>query len=194
MSIIILGESNTNMKNSFTFDVSFNDVPLLPYEWDKTATLTGINVIRVKKSDIDSILRYETYIKSDKKILLLSDTKCSIALKLNKDGKVLKRSFLEFEDDVDVCEFANNMRCTNLKYTCTSNKITYSDNLMEDENIKEYLLNTINNIKDEDKSKYLYYLYFNKIDDYNINKLVASIKEDDTSKIHELYDFMILNK
>ena len=182
------------MKNSFTFDVSFNDVPLLPYEWDKTATLTGINVIRVKKSDIDSILRYETYIKSDKKILLLSDTKCSIALKLNKDGKVLKRSFLEFEDDVDVCEFANNMRCTNLKYTCTSNKITYSDNLMEDENIKEYLLNTINNIKDEDKSKYLYYLYFNKIDDYNINKLVASIKEDDTSKIHELYDFMILNK
>ena len=179
------------MKNSFTLEVSFSLVPLNPYEWDNITVISGISVLRIKQKALKDILTYDAIINSDKKTLLLSDGKCSIVVRLDSDGHVLKRSFLTFEKDAEVCEFACNMKSYDLEYTVTNTKLKYPDKLQEDKMIKEYLLKSIKQTKDEDKSKYLYYLYFNSVDDYNKEKLLTSIKEDECGNYQKLYDFLM---
>ena len=181
------------MKNSFTIEVCFNRVPLKPYEWDNMSFISGISVTRVNSKCLFDLMTYEGSVYTKNKIILLSDTKNSIALKLNNKGEIVKRSFLDFDKDEDICEYASNIKPTNLDYEITDKKLIYPSNLIEETKMKEYLIKSIKSLKDEDKTKYLYYLYFNDIKDYSKEKLIKTIKNSEFDKCDELYKFLIEN-
>ena len=153
------------MKNNFTVEVCFNDVPLYPYEWDNIAFISGIKVMRVKTSTLTDILEFKAKIEVSNQVIILSDCKTCVVLRLDKNGFVKKRSFIPFLQDVDICEFAMSLKCSELKYTISGERLKYAKSLNEEDNMKEYVVESLKKIKDENKYKYLYYLFFNKIDD-----------------------------
>ncbi len=182
------------MKNSFMIEVCFDKVPIKPYEWDKVVFIGGISVIRVSSKCLFDLMTYDGNIKNAKnKILLLSDTNNSIVLKLNENGEIIKRSFLDFNKDEDICEYASNIKTTKMDYTITEKMLEYPSVLVEEIKMKEYLVKSIKTLKDEDKSKYLYYLYFDNINDYSKDKLIKSIKKSEYDKCNKLYKFLIEN-
>lgn len=172
--------------------VNFSKVPLMPYEWSSYTLLSNIKLLRVNSQTLLDLLTYECTLNYKDKTLLISDTKNSCALRLS-NGKVTSRSFLLFDEDLDACEFSSSLKTTHLDYTKTNTKLKYPDTLSEEEQIKSYLINTISSLKDESKSKYLYYLYFNDISDYSKTKLLTSIKTTNSSKNYDLYKFLTQN-
>lgn len=178
------------MKNSFTVEVDLKDVPNNIYEWESMQIISGIKVVRVPGKMLEDLLTYQGYIKSDKSILLLSDTKTACVFKLDKNGKITKRSFLTFERDEEVCEYACNLKTEFIEYGITNKKLVYSNTLKEEESVKKYLVNKISESNDEDKNKYLYYLYFDKVEGYSKDKLLKSIKKDKSGDYQVLYDFL----
>ena len=178
------------MKNNFTVEVSFKDVPDYPYEWDNVIFLTGIRVMRVKTKIINDLLTFNAIVKTNSQTIVLSDCKTSIALRLDKSGRVLKRSFLTFNADTDICEYASNLKCNNLEYTLLDTKLKYERILNEESRMKEYIVKSLKEIKDENEYKYLYYLFFNKIDDYKKEKLLDFIIKDKPGNFQKLYDFL----
>lgn len=181
------------MKNSFMIEVCFNNVPLKPFEWESISFISGVSVIRVNSKTIVDLLTYEGNINIKNRIIVLSDTKNSVALKLNNKGDIVKRSFLDFDKDEDLCEYASNIKITKLDYQITDKKIIYSSILEEEKKMKEYLVKSIKSLKDEDKSRYLYYLYFDDIKDYSKEKLIKTIKNSESSRCEKLYKFLIEN-
>jgi len=161
------------MRNAFAVEVNFKDVPLQPYEWESISFISGISITKVSSKCISDILSYNTYIKSNTKILLL-----------------IKRSFLMYGRDEEICEYACNLKQVGIDYKITEKRVCYKSELSEVEEIKNYLIKFIKEIKDENKSKYLYYLYFNDINGYSKEKLIESIKNDKKDKCQELYDFL----
>ena len=180
------------MKNNFTIEVSFKDVPNYPYEWDNVVFVSGIKVLRVKTKTINDLLTYDAIIKVNSGIVLLSDCKTSMVLRLDKNGKVLKRSFLTFNADTDICEYATNLKCTNLEYNLLDTKLVYEKKLNEENKMKEYVVNSLKKINDENEYKYLYYLFFNEINDYRKEKLLDFIIKDKPGNFQKLYDFLAL--
>ena len=129
---------------------------------------------------------------SKDKILLLSDTKNAIAIRLDKNGRVTKRSFLSYRQDESVCEFACHLKITNLDYLI-ENKIKYDSTFDHETMIRNYIVDNIKKSTDEDKAKYVYYLFFNRISDYSKDKLLESVKSEDYEKCQKIYDFLIQN-
>lgn len=179
------------MKNSFTIEVCFGDVPLMPYEWEKTSTIMGIKVERVPTYLLRDVLTCEGYINARCGTILISDTKTSVALKLNKEGKIIKRSFLKFDDSLDVCEYAFNLKDSKLEFVKGDRKIVYPKNLTVEQEMKDYIISSIKVCKDEDLSRYLYYLYFDEVKSYSKDKLIKSIEGASLDKSLKLYKFLI---
>ena len=178
------------MKRNF-IEVNFNE--LQPYEWDNYIIIDNIKLKRVNTKTIKDIMTYETYIETKDKYILLSDSYNSIALKLDGKGKVLKRSFLTFDRELDIDEYASMKKVQKLDYKILGKKIKYESVLSEEKSIKNYLINTIKNSKDEGKIKYLYYLYFDEIKNYSKEKLIRFINTNESNKYYKLYEFLISN-
>ena len=178
---------------SYCIEVNFNIVPLKAFEWNNYDILNGIRITRVEKGVIDDIMLFDTKIETNQKYLLLSDTFSSIAVKLNSNGKVVKRSFLLFDTELNINEYANNYKITKLKYITYNKKIKYASDLEEEKNIKSDLIKSIKAIDNDDKTKYLYYLYFGKTDNYSKEKLISSIMKNESNKYYELYNFLFTN-
>lgn len=178
------------MKNSFNVEVNFAYVPLKPYEWTKCSFISGLKALRINNSALKSILSFDVNIISKDKTLLLSDTRESIVVRLDDNGKVVGRSFLKFSKDLEIGEFTSNLKPTDLKIIVNDEKIKYDLTLNEEIQIKKFLINSIQKSCDENKSKYLYFLYFNNLDDYSKDKLIKSIKEEQGCKFYKLYDFL----
>ena len=178
---------------SYCIEVNFNIVPLKPFEWNNYDILNGIRITRVEKGVIDDIMLYDTKIETNQKYLLLSDTFSSIAVKLDGNGKVIRRSFLLFDTELSINEYANNYKITKLKYITYNKKIKYKSDLEEEKTIKSDLIELIKAIDNDDKTKYLYYLYFGKTDNYSKEKLISSIMQNDSNKYYELYNFLFTN-
>lgn len=179
------------MKNNFNLEVSFSESPALPYEWNETSFLTHLKLERVSSSFLRDVLNFEAIIKYDKANMLISDAKEAIVLRLNKDGKVLKRSFLKFDDALDVIEFASNLKEAKIEYTPLSKRIEYKRGLSIEKEMQEYILDRVEKSKDEDFSKYLYFLYSGEIEDYSKETLIQAIKTSPLDKNMTLYKFLI---
>lgn len=177
----------------YCVEVNFNIVPLKPFEWNQYEILNGIKITKVRKGVIEDIMLYDTKIETNQRYLLLSDSFSSVVVKLDNKGKVIKRSFLLFDTELNINEFSNNYKITNLKYTISSKKLKYKYDLEEEKTIKSNLIKSIKEIDDEDKTKYLYYLYFGKTDNYSKEKLISSIMKNDSNKYYELYSFLFSN-
>ena len=178
------------MKRNF-IEVNFNG--LKPYEWDNYLIIDNIKLKRVSTKTIKDIMSYESIIGTNEKYMLLSDGHNSIVIKLGERGKVVKRSFLTFDRELDIDEYASMKKIQKINYKITDKKIKYDRELYEEKNIKKYLVNIIKTSKDEDKIKYLYYLYFDEIKNYSKEKLIKFINSNESNKYYKLYEFLISN-
>lgn len=176
----------------YTIKLKFNQKPIKPYEWDNASIVSNIKIIRVLPKVLKDILVYESYIENKDKMFILSDGINSIAVRLGSNNKVVARSYLSYEDDLEVERYISNIKRTNLKYKRTNKKIICEHLESYETIVKNYLIKSIKDMED-DKSKYMYYLYFNNIDDYSKEKLIKSITQNKSNKFYKLYNFLIHN-
>ncbi len=178
------------MKNSFNLEVNLSVSPTQSYEWTKTCFVMNKSVIRVSSSVLKGALSHEGKLGLEGTVLL-SDTKNAALFRLDKEGNIKLRSFLKFEDELDVCEFACNLKEKDIRAEFDSKKIHYERGLSIEAEMKKYLIDKVKNTKDESLSRYLYYLYFDDIADYSRDKLLSSIEESSIDKNMKVYKFLI---
>ena len=180
------------------------------YEWEKNDPIIAIKktpLFKVSHNVIVDFLTYDitldeeltinllekTICKNKEKInaLLISDTKTSLFLEINDNGKVIFKSKLLVEDENNINEIVNALRETNLKYQV--GKKVLKNNLLR-QTIKEQKLilielNGLKKNKDVDKCNYLYFELFHKIDDdyeQEINDMINFLDKGDVLMIHHL--------
>lgn len=178
------------MRNNFNLKVCFGNSPRMPYEWNKTTNISSIKLERVSSNFLKNVLTYEGIVQNRGDYLLLSDTKNAVVLKLNRDGKIVKRSFLDFNECLDVCEYACNLRESKIDFLNSNKRIKYETDLSIEKEMKEYILNLIKSSNDDDLVKYLYYLYFDEVESFSKEKLVKLVKSSTLEKNAYVYEFL----
>lgn len=163
----------------------------MPYEWNSVTKLSNLKLERVSTNTLRDILSFEGRIVDREHLLLLSDCKNAVVVKLDKNGKITKRSFLDFNKCLDVCEFACNLRETKIEFVKDEKRVVYSFDLSIEKEMRDFILSSIKNCKDEDLYKYLYYLYFEDVEGYSKDRLIKSIKNSSMEKNLKLYNFLI---
>lgn len=192
------------------------------FEWNKTDKLQHIKKIplfRAKEGLINELINKDATI-ADKEFIskiynqseyytyrtiekipysfIVSDGITSLALKINKSGKILERSKLLLDEEDEVLCVVSKLQKTNLNIK-TSNEIIKEEYLTrKEQEIKKYLIKELENSyknREYSKIKYLYSEYSNKKND-NIkqiyNELIESINYEITSKHYNLYDLLQL--
>jgi hypothetical protein len=162
----------------------------MPFEWETKSIITKIKLIRVTTKCIKEICTYEGTIQNKKGYLLLSDAKTSVVLKLDNNGNIIKRSFLTFSKDEEICEYASSMTLEKLEYSVTNKKVPYSFSLEEEVFIKNYLIEAIMHLEDAEELKYIYYLCFNEIKGYSKKKLLKKIKDEEVFNHLNIYNLL----
>ena len=150
-----------------------------------------VKVIRVSSTTLKNVLTYEGTINLKASTVVLSDTKNAVALRLDKSGKIKARSFLKFDAELDVVEYANSLHESKLESTFTSEKVPYDKGLSIEVEMKRCLIDAIEKSRDEYLAKYLYYLYFDEVADFSLDRLISSIEESSIDKNMKLYKFLI---
>lgn len=181
------------MKNNFDLKVSFSKSPTHSYEWTDCTTLMHQKVERISTDTLINILANEGKIVGKTGTLLLSDIKEAVALRLGKDGTIKARSFLDFSESLDVCEYASNLKVTSLEFAPTGEKVKYPKKSSFEKEIKDYIIKSIKNSQDEDLKKYLFYLCEGDTKDYSKTKLLESIESASIDKNLKLYKLLIEN-
>lgn len=179
------------MQNFFSASLSFNDMPLSPYEWKEKIYISGLKVKKVTHKCLIDLLLYDSKIMTSDRIVLVSDGNTSVVLRLNNDGVITARSFLDYEMDLRVLEYSKQLKPINLKYEKIGKKINYTSELNEDITKKNYLLSCLNKCKNKDLLKYLYYICFDNLNGYSKEKLVNYIKKEKFEKTSEIYDILL---
>ena len=182
-------ERKNVMPNRFSVAISFNKVPLMPYEWDKQACVSGFSVKRVSHRCLVDLLLYECKLECEDKILMISDCNTSLVIRLNDDGVIKNRSFIDYVSDLKISEYSKRLKPTTIKYK-RGTKIEYPLELVEDKKKRDYIVNTLKRCNNTDLLKYLYYRCFGELKHFSKEKLIK-IVEDDSSKNEELYELLI---
>ena len=123
------------------------------------------------------------------KMFLLTNGIEIIGILTNKQGKVIKKSSLIFEESDDILEDKELIKNINIKYTVDKiNKSYYLGRIVKEKEkyINNYL-KKINKLEDEYLLKYLYYDIYN-IDEVNIDKIynnLINLTKKDINKIYE---------
>ena len=117
---------------------------------------------------------------------LVSDSKDSLALELNEDGVVISRSKLLLNDEINLNEISFTMKEFPLKYKVLK-KYESRKNIRQIEEIKKLIsceIDTLYELKNISKLKYLYYEWFNILSN-NVEKIVLDMKKDLTNSYNE---------
>lgn len=190
--------------------VNFQEENINYYEWLKTDNIQLIkklpvilisredflniysHSIKIDKAFIDKIMD-KTIINKDKykNCLLMCDKSNTLILEFDSEGKEIKRSNLTYLDDEKVCDEVYGFKKTKLAYSLV-NKITNNNNNRVLIQMKNSVLNILNNsLKQKDYSRIEYYYYeildqkltnikkgFKQLIDYinNVNKAEEIIK------------------
>ena len=207
------------MNYIYDIAVNFNADLYEFFEWKKSDDIVNVRKIpffRVSNSQYIE-LKYNN-IKIDKNFILkltdtsltygrnslkycflISNTNESIGIMCNKDGEIIKRSGLLFDEEDEVNDEARNISVTKIEIV-DNKKILLHNVARSIKDKKNYLLKYINNLscdKDYLKLKYLYYDYFDKeIDDINIgkSKLLGELNNDWNNKLNKLYELVKMLK
>lgn len=179
------------MRNYFDLTVLFKENPTMPYEWNGDVQIIRAKVERISTDVFKRIATYHGSVLNRKGTLVLSDTKNAIALRLKSDGQIASRSFLEFKDSLDVCEFAHNLKETHIDFKESNRKVEYSRVLSIEKEMKDYIKNSISDSKNEDFKKYLYFLYRGEIDGYSEYALLRDVEDASLDDNLKLYKFII---
>lgn len=170
------------------------------YEWEETDNIDFVKKIplfKVKSNIIKDFTNYQiklskefllqiknkTILKSMKDLLkntfIICDTKNALAIELNDDGEVVSRSKLLLSDEMNLSEIMFTMKESNLEYEKIK-KYEPREELRQMNDIKKLInceINTLYESKNYSKLKYLYYEWFDKLED-NIESMYKKMKED----------------
>ena len=197
---------------NYIYDIvlNFQDNYYQFFEWkrkDKIKNISKISVYHVSTADLLS-LKYNQVklgeqilelIKEDNKnykkiICLISDTKQSIGILINSDGKILKRSSLLFEEEEEVNHYSKTLPLTPVDYIQNIEKAPLNKLRIEIEK-KDTLIEYLTNLDDLLTLKYLYYEYFGKEseDKAKIKEtLLEAVNKEWTKKQNKLYQLIKL--
>ncbi len=187
------------------------------YEWEKKDEIIPIKKIPIYKVDHQTILdflQYEitisnslltelidkTIVKNSKEkltCLLLTDSKTTLCVELNKNGKVIYKSKLLVEDENNINEISSSFSLTQVDYQ-TGKLLTKRNNLRRIEkeiNIIKLELNNLRLNKNDEKCSYLYYELFHDFNNNYLDKIEKMNEELNKASykvIHRLYHLINL--
>lgn len=207
----------------YIYDIllNFNNDLYEFYEWEKSDYIFHIKKMPIykvetsfmedlltKKMIIDSPLPYEILEKTEvfdgkrvktlKYACLFTDGYRVIAVLLKDDFSVFKVSDLLLDEAFDAISIAKRCNLINVAYNIVGTRKDNSFLTRREIKIKKYLTNEFKNAyreKNIQKLSYLYFEYFNKIDE-NIeeiyNELITSLKKEVTDGHLKLYELVKL--
>ena len=181
------------------------------YEWEKTDPILAIKKTPLFKVDHQVIIDFltrditlnedfiinildKTTSKNNKEKLnafLISDTKTSLFLETNDEGKIIFKSKLLVEDENNVNEVVSVLKPTTIKYQKGA-KIIKNNLLRRTRKEKNLISAELNSLKKEqnvDKCNYLYYELFHQApDSYEqaLLKMQEFLKNNNSQLIHHL--------
>lgn len=207
----------------YIYDIllNFNTSLIEFFEWEENDLIKYIKKIPIYKVSDDflyNLVNNEIKIESNflnnikdktlfdnqnnnfKYCCLFTNNKIIIGVVFNEIGNVLYLSRLLIEEEKEILTIANRLSLYNIYYEICSFNNKINDNLTRKErNIKNNLLNKINDLyknNDYEKLSYLYYEYFNKIENNKeeiYNNLIKSINNFNY-KHNVLYNILKLSE
>lgn len=196
---------------NYIYDIvlNFQDNYYQFFEWkrtDKIKNIKKIPIYRVVDYDLNTLKNNNTKIdlttlkiqsKNSPIPILVSNTKTTLGLLISKDGTILKKSSLLFEEEDEANLISTKLEITKINYLYNKEKNLLNKLRLEIEK-KDVLINYIKQEKDDIKLKYLYYEYFKEEEcniDYIKKTLIKELKKTWTNKQNNLYHlFKYINK
>ena len=187
------------MEYIYDIVLNFQDEYYDFYEWhseDKIINVKKIPIYKITSKDYLNIKYNITTIERDNipkknKSFLLTNGAEVMAVLVDNNGKVIKKSSLIFEEADDILEDINHIKEINIKYKINKKKtITYISRRNKErlKYLKKYFKN-IDKEKDEYFLKYLYYdIYHEEEEDINkiYDKLILLSEKD----INNMYNYL----
>lgn len=189
------------------------------YEWEENDNLINVKKIpiirvssdilidiynyKIKFSDkflnrIENIATvYKQYKNNYKYLVVLSDCNRAIALNISSNGMVKNKSNLLLDEEEEVLFIAEKLELDSVEYKKLQKEQYDFFKSRKQQEKKEFLLKEIRKLYDNnsyDKLKYLYFEYFDKIED-DIKKVYSELIDsfDDINDKHEtLYELLKL--
>ena len=208
------------MNYFYDIKVNFDEKQLYEfYEWQKKDNIERIKKIPlnlvssktmkdflsynivVEKSFLEKIInKTENYNgEKIKYASIFADSKTSLVVEFNEEGKSMFKSKLLLNDDLNIIEIVHNLNKTILKYSIEKEKKVLRTTLRQETEIKKVLnleIDTFYEKKDVLKLKYLYYEWLNEKNN-DIDKiykiLKEKLKEDLTKRTFEIYEIIKLS-
>jgi len=179
------GDKIINVKKIPAFRVNSDNLRSLKY-----------NIVKVNKSFLDKIYDLTLfYSKMDYKYMcLVSDTNESVGLMFDKDGKLIKRSSLVFDEEEEVNEEVDREDEVSIEYIENKHRDIEIIPRIEKEK-RDYLFKFVNNLdieKDDIILRYMYYDYFEKEeeDSSKIKRVIINEINNDFSDKNKLYNLV----
>lgn len=197
---------------NYIYDIvlNFQDNYYQFFEWnrkDKIKNVSKISVYRVDDQDLIDLSYNQITLdtpflteliehnKKYKKIMcLISNTNQTIGLLFSKEGQLLKRSSLLFEEESEVNHLAKELPITKMTYK-QNKEIRPHHNLRIEIEKKDTLVQYINQTNDIISLKYLYYEYFGEecLDSTKIKTALLNIANEEwTPKKNNLYQIITI--
>lgn len=202
---------------NYYYDVllNFQDNYYMFYEWDEfdtieyfkkiplfyvdTKTLANmiLKIVKVDKEFLE-IIENKTKLKQNKNLkynCILSDGKNSVALEFNEDGKVINKSSLTIEDELNINEFIYSISKSKINYDIINDDVFFKETRQELK-VKKILkleIDTMYEKKNYSKLKYIYLEWFDEIlDNIEImyNNMIDKINGKLTDKEYHIYELI----
>lgn len=181
---------------NYIYNISLNYKKTLQdiYEWNKSDKIIKYNRIPVYKIETNKLEHFKNNrLKIDRKIrqCILTDCKDVVAFKFNKKGILIGKSRLPFDKEEEVIYISSLLKFTSINYKIISKDKVSKYKTITEQKERKYIINTINKINNIDKIIYMFYEYFNIIDNDKI-KLIKKIDKNWDKIGHKIYDFLYL--
>ena len=197
--------------------VNLDEVAWEFYEWEKKDVILlskKIPFLRINEKEFKEISDYEgkieknwlkpyigkTQIKKDKSknLLLLSTTKNSLVIEINSTGQIISRSKLLIEDENNCNELASSLKETTIPFSSQQKIPLRSDfrQAIKEKNLIKIELKTLKETKNTTKCSYLYYEWFNILEDdlsTMLENCLKELKKPYTLKIHKIASLIRLS-
>ena len=167
------------------------------YEWKQSDKIINVKKILVYTTNNEDYLnlKYNEVTLDNKvyqphnKMFLITNGIEVMGILLDKEGNIIKRSSLLFDESEEVLDEKNNIKEFPLKYKKNINKshISYSRIVLEKRKFLEKYFSKIDITNDEYLLKYIYYDIY-KREENNINKIYKCLKDLMQNNIDEIYN------
>ena len=180
------------MKYIYDIVLNFHEDYYEFYEWkrkDKIKNIDKIPAYRVLDKDILILKNNKVRIdnkflsqikndnnKNNKLICLVSNTKISLGLQFDKDGNLIKKSSLIYEEEDEVNDFCKDIEITKIKYLEIKKQLQ-TNNLKLEKEKKDIISKYIEKTTDIKTLKYLYYDFY-KEECNDILKIKKNLKQE----------------